>query len=107
MRKSQDNGDVPPICRAGQDRTVIEGIMADIGSVMMAAVRGKDTKPELIVRRILYREGFRYRLHRKNLPGSPDLVFSKQRVAIFVHGCFWHGHAGCRYATVPKTRRES
>ena len=72
----------------------------------MAAVRRKDTKPELIVRRMLYREGFRYRLHRKGLPGSPDLVFPKQRVAIFVHGCFWHGHPGCRYATVPKTRRE-
>jgi DNA mismatch endonuclease (patch repair protein) len=85
--------------------------MADIvppekRSAMMAAVRGKDTKPELILRRMLHRAGFRYRLHRRDLPGAPDVVFPGRRLVIFVHGCFWHGHAGCRYATVPKTRRE-
>ncbi len=90
---------------------MIEGSMADIvppekRSAMMSAVRGKDTKPELVVRRMLHHEGFRYRLHRRDLPGAPDLVFPKRRVAMFVHGCFWHGHEACRYATVPKTRRD-
>lgn len=92
-------------------RTMIKRAMVDIvspekRSAMMAAVRTKNTRPELIVRRILHREGLRYRLHRSDLPGAPDLVFPKRRTVIFVHGCFWHGHDGCRYATVPKTRRE-
>ena len=72
----------------------------------MARVRGKDTKPELVVRRALFAMGFRYRLHRKDLPGRPDIVFSSKRKAIFVHGCFWHRHAGCRMASTPKTRTE-
>jgi len=69
-------------------------------SRMMAGIRGKDTKPELIVRSFLHRAGLRFRLHAK-LPGKPDLVLPKYRAAVFVHGCFWHRHEGCRYATTP------
>jgi DNA mismatch endonuclease (patch repair protein) len=73
-------------------------------SRMMAGIRGKDTKPELALRRSLHALGFRYRLHAKGLPGRPDLVLAKHRAAIFVHGCFWHRHPGCRFATTPSTR---
>lgn len=73
-------------------------------SAMMARIRGRDTVPELAVRRIAHRMGLRFRLHRKDLPGRPDLVFPKHRLAVFVHGCFWHRHEGCRKATTPKSR---
>ena len=76
---------------------------ASTRSKMMAGIRAKDTKPEMVVRKYLHKRGFRYRLHMRKLPGSPDLVLVKYRVAIFVHGCFWHRHAGCRYATIPAT----
>ncbi len=72
----------------------------------MAGIRGKDTKPELLVRRYLHRHGFRYRLHAKKLPGHPDIVLAKYQAAIFVHGCFWHRHPGCKYAYEPKTRQD-
>lgn len=72
----------------------------------MAAIRGKDTTPELVVRRLAHCMGYRFRLHRKDLPGKPDLVFPGRRKAIFVHGCFWHQHPGCRFATRPKTREQ-
>ena len=72
----------------------------------MASIRGRDTQPELIVRRHLHGLGFRYRLAPRDLPGKPDLVLPKHGVVIFVHGCFWHGHRGCRFATVPATRTE-
>lgn len=75
-------------------------------SRMMAGIRGKDTRPELALRRALHARGFRYRLHAKNLPGTPDLVLRRYRAAIFVHGCFWHRHEGCRYTTTPSTRPE-
>lgn len=71
----------------------------------MSAIKGKNTNPELAVRRYLHARGFRYRLHRAGLPGKPDLVLPKYRLAIFVHGCFWHRHAGCFYATSPATRK--
>jgi DNA mismatch endonuclease (patch repair protein) len=71
----------------------------------MARVRGKNTKPELVVRKLAHRLGYRYRLHVRGLPGSPDLVFPGRGKIIFVHGCFWHSHHKCRLATVPKTRR--
>jgi DNA mismatch endonuclease, patch repair protein len=71
----------------------------------MRRIRSKDTSPELALRRALHRLGFRYRLHPVNLPGRPDLFFPRHRIAVFVHGCFWHQHKGCRYATRPKTRR--
>jgi DNA mismatch endonuclease (patch repair protein) len=75
-------------------------------SKMMSSIRGKDTGPEMIVRRFLYRHGYRYRIHRKDLPGKPDIVIPRLNVCIFVHGCFWHRHPGCPYATTPKTRPE-
>lgn len=75
-------------------------------SALMARVRRANTTPELAVRRSAHRLGYRFRLHRKDLPGTPDIVFPKARKAIFVHGCFWHRHAGCRAASMPKTRSE-
>src|ERR1700685_3144781 len=72
----------------------------------MRAVRTKGTAPELIVRSLLHRLGYRFRLHRKDLPGSPDIVFPSRRAAVFVHGCFWHRHPGCRAASTPKTRAD-
>ncbi len=73
-------------------------------SEIMSRIRGRDTKPEMIVRRIAHGLGFRFRLHRRDLPGTPDLVFPRHRAVILVHGCFWHRHPGCKYATSPKTR---
>jgi DNA mismatch endonuclease (patch repair protein) len=75
-------------------------------SRLMARVRQRDTKPELMLRRSLHRLGLRYRVNDRRLPGSPDLVFPSRRSVIFVHGCFWHDHAGCRLATKPKTRAD-
>lgn len=75
-------------------------------SAMMARVRGKDTKPELRVRQAAHALGFRYRLHRRDLPGSPDLVFPRLRKVILVHGCYWHRHPGCRFAYTPKSNTE-
>lgn len=72
----------------------------------MSRIRAKDTKPEMVVRRFLYAHGFRYRLHDKKLPGKPDIVLPKYKTVIFIHGCFWHGHEGCKYFVVPKTRTE-
>jgi DNA mismatch endonuclease (patch repair protein) len=70
----------------------------------MAQIRSKDTKPEKIVRSMLHRLGYRFRLHRKDIPGNPDIVLPKYRTVIFVHGCFWHRHQGCKYCYTPKTR---
>lgn len=72
----------------------------------MTAIHGKDTKPEMVVRRWLWGRGFRYRLNHPRLPGKPDIVMRKYRTCIFVNGCFWHGHEGCRYYTIPKTNTE-
>ena len=74
-------------------------------SKLMSRIRGKDTTPELQVRSIVHRLGYRFRLHAKDLPGSPDLVLPRLGTVILVHGCFWHRHRGCRYATTPSTRR--
>ena len=73
---------------------------------MMSAIRGKDTGPEMSVRQYLHACGLRYRLHQEGLPGRPDLVFPRYRTVVFVHGCFWHRHLGCRFATTPATRAE-
>jgi len=73
---------------------------------LMARFRGKDTKPEILVRRALHAAGRRFRLHAKNLPGRPDIVLPRDRTIIMVHGCFWHAHDGCPIARVPATRRE-
>ena len=75
-------------------------------SYNMSRIRGKNTKPEILVRKGLHARGFRFRLHNKKLPGSPDIVLPKYGVAIMVNGCFWHGHKGCRYATKPKSNVE-
>ena len=71
---------------------------------MMSRIKGRDTAPEIAVRRIAHGLGFRFRLCRKDLPGRPDLVFPRYRAVVFVHGCFWHRHEGCQYAYEPKTR---
>jgi DNA mismatch endonuclease (patch repair protein) len=73
-------------------------------SANMAKVRGKDTGPELVVRRVAHGLGLRFRLHRRDLPGRPDLVFARYHLAVFVHGCFWHRHENCKRATMPGTR---
>jgi len=73
-------------------------------SRIMSKIRGKNTKPEMVVRSLCHQMGLRFRLHRKDLPGTPDLVFPKFRLCMFVHGCFWHRHPGCKYAYMPKTR---
>lgn len=72
----------------------------------MSRIKGKDTGPEKIVRSLLHRLGYRFRLHKTKLPGRPDVVLSKHQTIIFVHGCFWHRHKKCKDATMPKTRRE-
>ena len=72
----------------------------------MASIRGKNTKPELLVRRFLFSRGFRYRLNHPRLPGRPDIVLRKYRTVIFVNGCFWHGHEGCKHYVVPKSNTE-
>ncbi len=72
----------------------------------MTAIKGKNTKPEMLVRRFLHANGFRYKLHDKSLPGKPDIVLPKYKTVIFVHGCFWHRHEGCKYYVIPKTRTE-
>ena len=72
----------------------------------MGRVRQRDTRPEMVVRRILHGAGYRYRLHAADLPGRPDIVFRRPRKVIFVHGCFWHRHSGCKRTTTPKARRE-
>ncbi|WP_424930698.1 very short patch repair endonuclease [Amaricoccus tamworthensis] len=80
-------------------------VSAATRSRMMSGIRGKNTKPELAIRSALHREGFRFRLHRKDLPGCPDLVFPRHHAVLFVHGCFWHGH-GCHLFRWPSTRQD-
>ena len=96
-------------CHIGSSRR--ETLMTDIvrpetRSRMMARIRGKDTQPEMAIRRALHAAGFRYRLHVPSLPGRPDLVLPKYSAVCLVHGCYWHRHADCRYATTPATRPE-
>lgn len=86
-------------------------LMADVvdratRSRMMSGIRGRDTKPEIIVRKFLHAQGFRYRIALKNLPGKPDIVLPKYRTVVFVHGCFWHRHHGCKYAANPSTNKQ-
>jgi DNA mismatch endonuclease (patch repair protein) len=75
-------------------------------SYNMSKIRGKNTRPELIVRSYLHRNGLRFRIHDKNLPGKPDIILKKYRTVVFVNGCFWHSHEDCRYSVLPKTRTE-
>ena len=72
----------------------------------MSRIKGKNTKPEMLVRKFLHAHGFRYKLHDKSLPGKPDIVLPKYKTVIFVHGCFWHGHTNCKYFVVPKTKTD-
>lgn len=85
---------------------MIDIVAPEVRSRMMASIRARDTKPEMLVRRHLHGLGFRYRLSPRDMPGKPDLVLPRYRAVVFVHGCFWHGHDGCRFATVPSTRTE-
>lgn len=85
--------------------------MADVHDIAtrsynMSRIKGTDTKPEILVRKYLHRNGLRYRLHNKKLPGKPDLTLSKYHTVIFVNGCFWHEHEGCKYFVMPKTRND-
>ena len=85
------------------------GAFPDVPSAVrlrMSRIRKANTSPEMIVRRAAHRLGYRFRLHKRDLPGTPDLVFARHRKVIFVHGCFWHQHGGCRHATMPRTRTE-
>jgi DNA mismatch endonuclease (patch repair protein) len=81
-------------------------VSPEMRSGMMSGIKGKDTAPELKVRSFLHKSGFRFRLHRKDLPGKPDVVLPKYNACIFVHGCFWHRHKGCKLASEPKSREE-
>jgi DNA mismatch endonuclease (patch repair protein) len=78
----------------------------EIRSYNMSKIKGKDTKPELLVRKFLHKSGFRYSLHKKDLPGKPDIFMRKYKTVIFINGCFWHGHNNCKYFKIPKTRSE-
>jgi len=79
-------------------------VSKEVRSKMMSGIRGKNTKPEIQVRSLLHKMGYRFRLHRKDLPGKPDIVLPKYKVVVFVHGCFWHRHSGCKYTYTPKSR---
>lgn len=79
---------------------------AETRSYNMSRIRNKNTKPEILVRKYLFSNGLRYRLHDKRLPGTPDIVFIRKKTVIFIHGCFWHGHENCKYFVIPKTRTE-
>lgn len=85
---------------------MVDQISAERRSAVMAQIKGKNTGPEVRVRKAAHAMGLRFRLHRTDLPGKPDMVFPKFRVALFVHGCFWHQHAGCRRASMPKSKTE-
>ena len=82
----------------------MDHVSPETRSLIMSRVRSQDTSPELAVRKLLHSAGFRFRLHRKDLPGKPDIILPKHRLALFVHGCFWHGHSGCSKGRLPKSR---
>lgn len=85
---------------------MVDHLSPNSRSRLMASIKGRDTRPEIVVRKLAHALGFRYRLHRKDLPGTPDLVFVRQRKVILVHGCFWHRHPGCSRATTPHSNVE-
>jgi DNA mismatch endonuclease, patch repair protein len=85
---------------------MVDVVSPAVRSRMMSGIQGKNTKPEVMVRKMLHAMGYRFRLHRRDLPGAPDIVLPGRKVAIFVHGCFWHMHSGCRFAKLPTTRPE-
>ncbi|RTL67357.1 MAG: very short patch repair endonuclease, partial [Hyphomicrobiales bacterium] len=81
----------------------MDNLTSERRSEIMSRIRGRNTKPEMLVRRTAHALGLRFRLHRKDLPGCPDVVFPAKKIALFVHGCFWHRHVGCRLAYTPKS----
>lgn len=94
-------------CRTEAERgPIVDHVDSATRSRIMASVQSKNTRPELQIRRLVHGLGYRYRLHSPKLPGKPDLVFPSRQKVIFVHGCFWHAHSGCRFSKVPKTRTE-
>jgi DNA mismatch endonuclease (patch repair protein) len=96
------SGSCHRLCPTG---TMADNRSPESRSALMSRIRGKDTAPELVVRRLLHAHGYRFRLHRRDLPGTPDIVFPSRRKVIFVNGCFWHAH-GCRIGRPPKSRPE-
>lgn len=96
----------PGVLQLPLKATPMDRLTPERRSWLMSRVRSKNTKPELTVRRLVFGMGYRYRLHSKNLPGKPDLVFPARRKAILVHGCFWHGHEGCRLSRTPKSNAD-
>ena len=86
------------------DHPMSDIVAPAVRSRMMSGIRGKNTQPELIVRKALCAAGYRFRLHRKDLPGAPDIVLPSKKIAVFVHGCFWHMHTGCKFAKLPQSR---
>jgi DNA mismatch endonuclease (patch repair protein) len=87
-------------------KSMADRLSTEDRSILMAKVRSVDTGPKLVVRRLVHCMGYRYRLHRRDLPGAPDLVFPSLKKIILVHGCFWHRHAGCMHARMPASRTE-
>jgi len=92
-------------CAEQGSRPVVDHLTVEQRSWNMGRIRSKNTAPERVVRQLLHRMGFRFRLHRADLPGRPDIVLPKYRTVIFVHGCFWHRHRGCKYSSTPKSHR--
>lgn len=93
-----------PIRAIGRTVDRVDNLPPSERSAIMARVRSKDSRPEMFVRRLVFAMGYRYRLHARDLPGCPDIVFRERRKVIFVHGCFWHRHRGCALARMPKSR---
>lgn len=85
---------------------MIDIVSEEVRSRLMSGIKGRNTKPEILVRRALHAAGYRFRLHKRELPGSPDIVMPGRKIAIFVHGCFWHMHEHCRLSKIPSTRTE-
>ncbi len=85
---------------------MVDTLTPERRSLVMSRIKGKDTKPELLLRSLLHKRGFRFRIHDKRLPGKPDIVLPRYRTVILVHGCFWHRHPNCQYASTPKSRQK-
>lgn len=85
---------------------MIDVVTPEKRSQMMSGIKGRNSRPEMLVRRALFAMGYRFRLHRRDLPGTPDIAMPGRKIAIFVHGCFWHVHQGCKYSKTPSTRAE-